>query len=218
MIKRTSKNTIKKDFYTENLYCLTCQSNPQNQTKRKPKVSRNRISNIFLTSVQIKQQTPIKKLYCKSVQSSVTSIFHALVTGRQLQPHSPSCRCPCPRGDVPRQPVWWCTPWAQSERSPAGPTSLWGQQGITGGKAAQRGHVWDSRGTHSTRGAHSSTEHLTQRTLSHISRLSCRLFDLPFPSSQNGHGRSESSPDKCRLEKRISEGERKEELQNKGES
>lgn len=102
----------------------------------------------------------------------VTNIFHTLVPARQLQPHSPSCQCPCPRGDVPRQPVWWCTPWARSARSPDGLTSLRGEQGIT------RGHHGDTlqQGTHSHRGTHSSTQHHTQGTLAHLSRLSCLLF------------------------------------------
>lgn len=38
------------------------------KSKRKPNMPRKRISNIFLRSVQMKQQTPIKKFYCRSVQ------------------------------------------------------------------------------------------------------------------------------------------------------
>lgn len=64
MIKRTPKNI----FYAVNLYCLTWQCKPQNQTKGKPNMPRNRIPNIFLRSVRMKQQTPVKKPYRRNVQ------------------------------------------------------------------------------------------------------------------------------------------------------
>lgn len=76
--------------------------------------------------------------------------------------------------------------------------------------AGTTGHHWGQGSTTGTRvGQQGSTQqhkHHTQGTLSHSSRLSGHLSDLPSTSSQNGHGRSESSAEKSGWRKGSMQG------------
>lgn len=188
-----------------------------------PKSNTSRISNanskrtrpefliFFLEVLRWNSKHQLKKLYCRSVQMRCYKYLPH--SGASQAAAAPLTLLPVPL------PTGGCASAAcLMVHTMSSISALSWRSDIAAGRTGHhqgtpRGHT----ATGDTQPQGDTQQHTTPHTRyfgTFIEAFLPPLFDMPFASSQNGHGRNERSPQKCRLEKRINGGEHKEDLQN----